>query len=90
MDYDAVFTNHLQDLRREGRYRTFAELGRHAGRFPRAAHYESGQEGEITVWWSSDYFGMNGAWRHVYNDGVWIAISATCRRSLASDEECPI
>ncbi|MEA2833844.1 MAG: 5-aminolevulinate synthase [Methylobacteriaceae bacterium] len=58
MDYDAVFTNHLQDLRREGRYRTFAELGRHAGRFPRAAHYESGQEGEITVWCSNDYLAM--------------------------------
>jgi 5-aminolevulinate synthase len=40
MDHKAVFTNRLQSLRDEGRYRVFAELGRQAGKFPRETHYK--------------------------------------------------
>jgi 5-aminolevulinate synthase len=58
MDYDSLFTTHLQALRQEGRYRVFAELGRHAGTFPRATHYKPGGATDITIWCSNDYLCM--------------------------------
>jgi 5-aminolevulinate synthase len=58
MDHDRLFTKHLKTLRQEGRYRVFAEIGRRAGKFPRADHYRPGHEAEITIWCSNDYLGM--------------------------------
>jgi 5-aminolevulinate synthase len=58
MNYESFFREQLDDLRREGRYRVFADLERHAGDFPRATHYRSGHRAQVTVWCSNDYLGM--------------------------------
>jgi 5-aminolevulinate synthase len=59
MNYDAFFKSELDALRKEGRYRTFADLERQAGAFPQATHHgENGGRGPVTVWCSNDYLGM--------------------------------
>ena len=56
MNYEAYFTQRLDQLRVEGRYRVFANLERRRGFFPRA--FENRVRGEVTVWCSNDYLGM--------------------------------
>src|SRR3984893_18591030 len=56
MNYEAYFTQRLDQLRVEGRYRVFANLERRCGFFPRAL--ENRVRGEVTVWCSNDYLGM--------------------------------
>lgn len=58
MDYDQFFQDKIDSLRREGRYRVFADLERRAGAFPTATYRDGGAERTVTVWCSNDYLGM--------------------------------
>ncbi len=63
MDYHRSFEEATARLKAEGRYRTFANLERDAGRFPMAQWRPAGAEDdprEVTVWCSNDYLGMGG------------------------------
>jgi 5-aminolevulinate synthase len=58
MDYLGQFTSALEVLRREGRYRVFADLKRRRGSFPAADYSAGDRQRPITVWCSNDYLGM--------------------------------
>ncbi|TGD42929.1 5-aminolevulinate synthase [Pseudotabrizicola sediminis] len=58
MDFDALFTSHLDILKAEGNYRVFADLERRCGNFPRADNHKDGALRDVTVWCSNDYLGM--------------------------------
>ncbi len=59
MDYEAIFAAAIEALHSEKRYRTFADIERIAGRFPKALLRSEGRPArEITVWCSNDYLGM--------------------------------
>ena len=57
-NYDELAAAAVADVKREGRYREFADIRRIQGRFPHAVHYGADGEREITVWCSNDYLGM--------------------------------
>ena len=58
MDYNRFFESQIASLRREGRYRVFADLERERGAFPKALCHAEQQPRQITVWCSNDYLGM--------------------------------
>jgi 5-aminolevulinate synthase len=58
LDYQAFFERAIAHIKAERRYRVFAELARHAGRFPHARNYTNNGEREVVVWCSNDYLGM--------------------------------
>ncbi len=63
MDYQKRFEASIDVLKREERYRIFANLERDASRFPLAMWRPAGEEDsprEVTVWCSNDYLGMGG------------------------------
>jgi 5-aminolevulinate synthase len=63
MDYQRRFEEAIEELKREERYRIFANLERDASRFPMALWRPAGEERaprEVTVWCSNDYLGMGG------------------------------
>jgi len=58
MNYEDFFRQELGAIRAEGRYRTFADLERQRGRFPRATYRRGGESREVRIWCSNDYLGM--------------------------------
>lgn len=56
--YDAKFDGAIDQLKKEGRYRTFINVERHQGNFPNATRREQKKESEVVVWCSNDYLGM--------------------------------
>ncbi len=56
--YGHVFKDSLAKLKREGRYRVFADILRHRGEFPAADHFTPNGKRQITVWCSNDYLCM--------------------------------
>src|SRR6201981_2925 len=56
MNFDQLFEPRLQLIRRENRYRVFADLERCAGHFPQA--FDHRLQNQVTVWCSNDYLGM--------------------------------
>lgn len=58
-DYAQHFEGCIDGIKKEGRYRTFANLERIAGKFPKAIYRpEGGAPREVTIWCSNDYLGM--------------------------------
>ena len=56
--YGQTFKDALARLKREGRYRVFADIVRRRGSYPNADHHQSGGTRPITVWCSNDYLCM--------------------------------
>lgn len=59
MDFSAALDLALTNLHDEGRYRTFIDIERTKGHFPKAIwNKPDGTKQEITVWCGNDYLGM--------------------------------
>lgn len=52
------FSAYLEQVRQEGRYRSFVDLERRVGRPPFAIWRNNGASREVAVWCSNDYLGM--------------------------------
>lgn len=57
MDYQAFFTQAIDRLKDEGRYRVFTDLARKAGQFP-LADDKTHDKKDVVIWCSNDYLGM--------------------------------
>ena len=76
MPYNAALDTALNRLHDEGRYRTFIDIERHCGDFPRATWAKpDGTKAEITVWCGNDYLGMGQ--NPVVLDAMHAAIDAS-------------
>jgi 5-aminolevulinate synthase len=59
MDYNLALDKAIQRLHEEGRYRTFIDIEREQGAFPKASwNRPDGAKQDITVWCGNDYLGM--------------------------------
>ena len=99
MDYQALFSNNVERLKNENRYRYFVELGRQVGNHPFAIwHSETGPR-NVTVWCSNDYLGMGqsshaitamskAVEKHGTGAGGTRNISGTSSSIVALENEC--
>jgi 5-aminolevulinate synthase len=58
MDYNRAFELAIGEVRKEGRYRVFADVKRVQGEFPRARLRTAQGERDIIIWCSNDYLGQ--------------------------------
>ncbi len=58
MDYATHFRSALDAIRREGRYRVFADVKRERGAYPKAERFTADGAKPVVVWCSNDYLGM--------------------------------
>ena len=58
IDYETKYADALDALKKEGRYRYFADILRQRGSFPRATFQGPDGVRDIVVWCSNDYLGM--------------------------------
>ncbi|NOD91946.1 5-aminolevulinate synthase [Ruegeria sp. HKCCD4884] len=72
MEFDKMFNAQLDQLKKEGNYRIFAELERLCGAFPTAKSHVEDSPDKVTVWCSNDYLGMgqNPKVREVMKDVI--------------------
>ena len=99
MDYQALFSNNVERLKNENRYRYFVELERQVGNHPFAIwHSETGPR-NVTVWCSNDYLGMgqsshaitamsHAVEKHGTGAGGTRNISGTSSSIVALENEC--
>ena len=73
-DHQNFFTSEIDQLRKEGRYRVFAELERRAGSFPAAKRYKDGVTQDVTIWCATDYLGMGQHPKVI--EATWAALKA--------------
>ena len=57
LDYDHIFKDHVNNIRAEGRYRSFVNVTRIAGEFPYAMYGPNADR--IVMWCINDYLGMS-------------------------------
>jgi 5-aminolevulinate synthase len=58
-DYEKIFSDAVERVKIEGRYRVFQDIKRKRGAFPEAHHHSGGAEPrDVVVWCSNDYLGM--------------------------------
>lgn len=59
MDFSNHIDRAINNLHNEGRYRTFFDIERVSGEFPKAIwHKQDGSKQDITIWCGNDYLGM--------------------------------
>ena len=58
MNYEQKLSDALDTVKKEGRYRVFADVKRRRGAFPKADVVKGEAAKPITVWCSNDYLGM--------------------------------
>ncbi|MCY1125520.1 5-aminolevulinate synthase [Frigidibacter sp. RF13] len=76
MNYDTALDSAISRLHDEGRYRTFIDIERQKGQFPKAIwNRPDGTQKEITVWCGNDYLGMGQ--NPVVLDAMHEALDAT-------------
>src|ERR1700743_255581 len=56
--YQKHFFDHIDTLKKDGRYRTFAVIERQCGEFPYALMHGANGAKRVAVWCSNDYLGM--------------------------------